>query len=388
MKICIVTTAFPRWKDDGRGSFVFEAAKALHNQGHQIRVVAMHNPGARHRENWGGIDIIRPRYLPDRWEILQKDSAGLPQAWKSNPWSRLAIIPFLIVHTLAVVRWARGYDIIHANWTLSAAVVWMTQWFHRRPYVVTIQGSDIFQAAQQRLIRIITRIVLTNAGRVIALSRALVEAALQLKIKADKVCIIPNGVNLDQFNFDPAVQREPLILYVGSLIHRKGVDFLLQAFSMLANVLPNVRLAFIGEGNLRPFLEETARAQKISDRVIFPGPQTQNQVQNWMKKASVFVLPSIEEGQGVVLLEALASGTPCIGSRVGGILDVITPEVGILVEPGQPKELQQAILEIINSAQWESLSIQARRRAEKEYDWKQIAEKISAVYQQVIAEAV
>jgi glycosyltransferase involved in cell wall biosynthesis len=388
MRICIVTTAFPRWKDDGRGSFVFEAAKALHHQGHQIRIVAMHNPGARQRENWGGIDIFRPRYLPDRWEILQKDSAGLPQAWKSNPWSKLAIIPFLIVHSFAVARWARGQDIIHANWTLSAAVVWMTQWFHRRPYVVTVQGSDIFQAAQKPFLRLITRIVLMNAGKVIALSHALAEAVLQLKIKADKVCIIPNGVNIDQFNFDPAVKREPLILYVGSLISRKGVDFLLQAFSMLADVLPNVRLAFVGEGNLRPFLEETARAQKISDRVIFPGSQTQIQVQDWMRKASVFVLPSIEEGQGVVLLEALASGTPCIGSRVGGISDVITPDVGILVEPGQPKELQQAILEIIHSAQWESLSIQARRRAEKEFDWKQIAVKISVVYHQVFAEAV
>ncbi|MDO8969144.1 MAG: glycosyltransferase, partial [Saprospiraceae bacterium] len=334
MKICIVTTAFPRWIDDGRGAFVFGAACALKKQGNQVRVIAMHNPGAKQREVMEGIDVIRPRYLPDRWEILQKDSAGLPQAWKSNPWSRLAVLPFLLVHTAAVAYWSHGYDIIHANWTLSAASSLATQWIHHSPYVVTVQGSDIFQAAKMRLAGWVSRQALQKASKVICLSRALANEVNIMGIPGSKVCVIPNGVDLTKFKPSPLITRENIILFVGSLIKRKGVDILLKAFAIMANDLTDYRLVLIGEGDLRESLELAVHHQKLENQVIFVGPQSQTEVKKWMQHAKVFVLPSIEEGQGVVLLEALACGTPCVGSNIGGIPDVIVPEVGRIVNPG------------------------------------------------------
>lgn len=131
MKVLIVTTAFPRWLGDGRGNFVFEAAKAIKGQGWDVRVIAMHTPGASTHEWMDGIEVIRPRYLPEPWEILAGESAGLPQAWRTNPWTRLAIIPFLVTHALAVMRYAADADIIHANWTLSGMITWLTYWWHR-----------------------------------------------------------------------------------------------------------------------------------------------------------------------------------------------------------------------------------------------------------------
>lgn len=77
--------------------------------------------------------------------------------------------------------------------------------------------------------------------------------------------------------------------------------------------------------------------------MFFLGVQSQQNVSQLMRQSRLFVLPSIEEGQGVVLVEAMASGTPCVGSRVGGIPDVITPEVGKLVEPRNIKSLAEAI---------------------------------------------
>ncbi len=384
LKICLITTAFPRWLNDGRAAFILETAKALGRLGNQVKVIAMHNPGVMCREYLEGIEVVRPRYLPARWEILQSDSAGLPEVWRNNHWSRFAIIPFLIVHTISVAILAKDCDVIHANWTLSAASAWVTQWLHRRPFVVTVQGSDIFKAAKPWLFRKITSIVLSHAAQVFCLSRSLAEEVIQLGIFQEKISVIPNGVDLRKFSYDPLAHRDPIILFVGSLIERKGVGHLLTAFKMLNEDFPDYSLVFVGEGNLKESLERVANEQGLGKRVKFAGFQTQEEVHEWMIRARVLVLPSIEEGQGVVLAEALASGTPCVGSDIGGIKDVITPNVGKLVPPGEPVELFRAISEIIKCDYWNEISKQARKRAESEYNLDEIAKKINSTYQKIL----
>ena len=83
MKVCVATTGFPRWAGDGQCAFVWEAARAIARQGLQVRVVAMHSPGARTHEYIDGIEVLRPRYWwPEEWEILRKEgAAGLPATW-------------------------------------------------------------------------------------------------------------------------------------------------------------------------------------------------------------------------------------------------------------------------------------------------------------------
>lgn len=105
-----------------------------------------------------------------------------------------------------------------------------------------------------------------------------------------------------------------------------------------------------------------------------------------MRQSRLFILPSIEEGQGVVLVEALASGTPCIGSRVGGIPDVITPDVGKVVDAGDVQGLSAAIESfLIDNDLWETASANARIRAETQYDWHSLAERMIEIYQTVIS---
>jgi glycosyltransferase involved in cell wall biosynthesis len=106
-----------------------------------------------------------------------------------------------------------------------------------------------------------------------------------------------------------------------------------------------------------------------------------------MRASRLFVLPSIEEGQGVVLMEALASGTPCVGSRVGGIPDVVTEDVGRLVEPGDAPALAEAIRAYLTDKDlWEKASAAGRQRVLEFYDWNHLADEISAVYAEVLAE--
>lgn len=384
MKVCILTTAFPRWKGDTRGVFVFEAARAITRQGIQVRVVAMHNPGAQNFEVMDDIEVFRPRYLPDAWEVLQKSSAGLPQAWKEKPLSRLALLPFLITHSLAVGKLARDCDLIHANWTLSAGAAWVSRFIHHKPFIVTVQGSDIFQAAQIPVFKGVTRHVLQKADQVVALSGALAAASIQLGISDSKVKVVPNGVDITQFTLPDESLRKPVILFVGSLIERKGVRYLIDAFRLIMASHPDYSLVVIGEGPQRESLEKLA-ADFPEGKVAFLGALSQAEIKRWMQTARVFVLPSLEEGQGVVLVEALACGTPCVASNVGGIPDVIIPEVGGLVPPRDSKALADAIDEtIVDLPNWQLMSRNARSRAENTYNWDRIASEIVQIYRQVI----
>ena len=384
MKVCIVTTAFPRWLDDNHGPFVHGAALALMQKGLDVLVITMHSPGVKTRETWNGIEIIRPKYLPTRMEVLRQVTAGIPHIWENRPFARLAILPFMAVHTFATARYAKNYDIVHANWTLSGTSALISQFWHRSPYIVTVQGSDIFRTTHLPFVRQITKLVLNRAACVIAISQALSEALIDLGITANKIEIIPNGVDTN-FVRPPASEREHLLLFVGSLIKRKGVRYLIQAMPQVLQKIPDIRLAIIGEGPQQEELVRLSSELEISDKVQFIGSQNQTQVREWMQRAKLLILPSIEEGLGVVLLEALACGTPCVASNVGGISDVVSQDVGLLVPPAKPFALADAITSMLmKQDQWEKYSQRARERALQEFSWDIVSNRILQIYKEIL----
>lgn len=382
MKVCIVTTSFPRWPEDDRGTFVIGAARALRARGVRVRVVAIHNPGTKTREHLDGIEVIRPRYLwPERLEILQRESGGMPIMLRKNRLAWLAVAPLFLAHSIATAQHATGCDLIHANWTMSAAAAWATSFLHRRPLIVTVQGSDIFESERLPVLKQLNRLVLTRCSHIFALSHALANATISLGIPEERVEVMPNGVDTNRFH--PLQQaRERLILSAGSLIERKGMKYLIQAMQKVFQSFPDYRLVIIGEGPQYQDLLHLASLFGIADRVTLAGYQTHIQVSEWMRRASVFILPSVEEGLGVVLLEALASGTPCVATRVGGIPDVVTPEVGILVPPGDADAIAQATSVLLGDlARLEMMRQNARWRALEQYSWDIIASRLIQVYE-------
>ncbi len=147
---------------------------------------------------------------------------------------------------------------------------------------------------------------------------------------------------------------------------------------------PNIQLIIIGEGNEKKKLNNLVQSLNLKDNIIFLGQISQDSVKEWLQKSKLFILPSIEEGQGVVLVEALACGTPCIGSNVGGIPDVINDDVGTLVPPKNPKALSEAILfYLLNEEVWLIKSRNSRLRAIQYFDWDVIGKEIVHLYKSV-----
>lgn len=385
MKIAIVTTNFSRWEGDFRVPFIIDAARAIQAKGHTIRIITPHQPGSKRHEIIGEMEVFRAKYLPEKAEVLQKDSAGLPAAWQRGFSYKLAMAPYIASLTGAVARHTKGYDIIHANFSLAGFASAIAQPFHHLPYVVTVHGSDIFKTVGRPILRIPVRTALKQASFVIAVSQALAEGVESVGISSEKIRVIPTGIDISKFPIGAPEGRKDTLLYVGSLIQRKSVITLLQAVEKLQDSYPSLQLQIVGEGDLQQSLENYTEQHNLRNHVHFLGTQSQADVARLMREAKIFILPSIEEGQGAVLVEAMASGTPCIGSRVGGIPTVITPETGLTFEPGDSNELAQAITTLLeDKVLWQNTALHGRERAQAHYDWNVLAESIIAIYNKVL----
>ena len=402
MKVCMAATSFPRTLGDGQGAFIWELARAVQRQGVEVHVVALHSPGAQTQETMEGIQVTRPRYWwPEAAEMLRRDGGGLPMTLRKYPLARVQLFPFLARHSAMIAQIARGCDLVHAHWTISGGAALLGRWMHRKPLLMTVMGSDIFQVPRHPIGAAVTRTILNRVDRVTALSDALKQATVAVSgdgEDADKVEVIPLGIDLARFvppvpdtrhdiAQDGVTQEPHIILFVGFLIQRKGVRYLIEALSLLPVDSPPYRLVIVGEGPEEDALRRQVAALGLADRVEFVGFQPQVVVGEWMRRARVFVLPSLEEGQGAVLVEALASGTPAIASDVDGMREVVTSEVGLRVPAADPPALARALQQMLtDDATWQQRSVLARQRAVTFYDWDKLGARYVELYARMMHE--
>jgi glycosyltransferase involved in cell wall biosynthesis len=183
--------------------------------------------------------------------------------------------------------------------------------------------------------------------------------------------LVPNWVDFRQIDADQQAVRDPSrILFAGRLHPTKGLHVLLKAFALVKTQHPEASLVLCGAGQERDRLEAAVRSQDLVS-VIFTGRRLQADVLGMMRRAAIFVLPTLtSEGHPKALIEAMACGAVCVATDVEGNRDVITcGEDGWLVPPGQPEALGQAILRLLDDASLrERLSRQAQANARR-YDF-------------------
>jgi len=245
------------------------------------------------------------------------------------------------------------------------------------PAVIGSRGSDLKLIPPQGLIRRHTIWAIRQADAVICVSRELAKIAGELG--GDSVHYVRNGV--DRGVFFPAPQEaarralslaegDRWVVFTGNLLPLKGIPTLLEAVAKLRSEGEIWNAALIGEGRQQQELEGMAQRLGIADRVRFLGQLAPEQICRWLNAADVFCLPSLSEGMPNVVLEALACGRCVVGTRVGGVPDLIGPGNGILVDPLDTAGLAEA-LQTAARSQWD----RERIAASADWSWENVAEE-------------
>jgi len=225
------------------------------------------------------------------------------------------------------------------------------------------------------------KMIVKSPDRVTAISSVLKKIAEQWR--HDQVVLIPNGIHVAEIN-ESQMRNEKVprsILFVGRLEPMKGIDTLLNACAKLEG---EWFLRIVGNGSQRQVLEKLSGELQINDRVTFMGYVSAPQIYNEYAKAEIFCGLSRSEGLGNVFLEAQMAGCAVVGTRIGGIPDIVKDEeVGILVSPDDVGAANEAITKILNDASLRLRFSQAGKENAKKYDWKNIAEQYKSVYEEL-----
>jgi glycogen synthase len=260
------------------------------------------------------------------------------------------------------------------------------------PLVVSLQGEltmDAGRAFQRSaVLRREWRALLSSADVVTGCSQQVLDEAIEEYGPglAEKARVVRNGTDIAAVRAAGPEQRpRPYVVGIGRLVPQKGFDILIDAFGALAEAHADLDLVLAGEGPERAALEARARAGGFADRITFLGGVPASHVFSLFRGALAFALPSRHEPQGIVVIEAMAAGTPVVAARVGGVPETVVDGVnGLLVDGGDADSLAvglRAVLERPDKAQ-----ARARQAAidVEAYDWRRITDQYEDCYDTAI----
>lgn len=273
-------------------------------------------------------------------------------------------------------------DLVHSNSRTTQVLGDLLGRYCRKPHVFTCHG--FFKPKLSR------RLFPCWGGAVIAISRQVREHLVKdLGLSQEKVVIINNGIDLSlfgdfsgrqSFRESIGVGSEPLLGIVARLSDVKGHTYLLQAMHGILKNFPSVKLLVVGEGKMKEALLDQAEELRIQKSVLFL-PRAAG-TQDVLAGMDIFVMPSLQEGLGLAVMEAMAQGLPVVGSAVGGIKTLIDDgKNGLLVRPADPQALEVGISRLLdNKALREELGANARKFISDNFSKEKMIDQTAAVY--------
>jgi glycosyltransferase involved in cell wall biosynthesis len=390
MKVLVFTSLFPNNMLKRHGVFIKERVTHFAKRdGCEVKVVAPvpFFPPLRINYRWkysqvlefeplNGLEIYHPRYF-----MIPKIAMAL-QGW----------MMFLgVLRKVREIQDSFDFDLIDAHYMypdgFAAVLLGKTL---RRPVVVSARGSDINLFSEIRVIRGLLRYTLARAVRVISVSKALKEAMVRLGTPQDKIKVIPNGVDKSKFYPIPreeartklGLRNRTILLSVGHLVPVKGFDLILKALQILVEThhRKDLYLVIAGDGVLRKKLEQLIATLHLKDNVLLVGEVPHQELVYWYNAADFFCLGSSHEGWPNVILEAMSCGKPVIGTKVGGIPEIIeNVQLGLLTQRSE-EEIAQTILDAC-TRQWHPEKI--LEFADK-HSWEQVAGEVQEVFEEAL----
>ncbi len=386
LKICMVTTSYPRWKGDYSGIFIHNLAKHLVKLNHRVFVISPFYRGSKEFEQIDGVKVFRFKYGKQGWK-----SVGYGELVLDISLKKMFHIPIILffAHCLRRILTLDSqidFDVIHANFSIPTGLIaCATKKIIRKPVVVHLRYTRINDEPYFSMLRPLYRYTFSKCDDIIANGSWLLDLVKKAGIKRTIGHNIPNGVDKHLFHHTTAKKIRNSLLFVGHLSENKGVTDLLEAFRLISTDIPGTELHIYGTGPMRAAVQEFASRNRL--RIFTHGIVSHEKVARIMNRYQIFVLPSIAEGTPNVVLEAMACGLPVVATRVGGIPDLIeNGRNGILVEPEKPIEIANAVLRLLRNRTYAAkLAREARFTVESGHSWEKCALRVANVYRHVLS---
>lgn len=382
IRVCMISYHFPPVYS-GAGRQAQKLAQALQAKGLSVSVLT-----ARHR-----ID------LP-----AQEVESGVVVRLPVLENGRLRPFSFAFLAGCHLLRHFSNYDLIHihgAYWRLIFTLPVVKLIGKKSIVKISLLGTDDPSSIRQRYFGYILYRTLALADSVISISQEISRSYHESGLPVSKLAEIPNGVNTklfspadrqrqadlrEQLNLPPNV---PLIIFVGDVCYRKGVDLLLKAWRDVLLVFPSAWLLLVGPvaindpdqplnvPSITEFLADSAQTLAVG---------YQEEVKNYLGAADIFTLPSRQEGLPNAVIEAMAVGLPCVASDIEGNVDLIHhAQNGLLFESESVNQLSEALIRLLNNpSERNQFGRQARKTIETDYSMESVTNRYIALYDSLL----
>jgi glycosyltransferase involved in cell wall biosynthesis len=391
LTVMMLSWEFPPRIIGGISSHVYYLSKSLARNGAKVYVVTCDFPGAPRHEVLDDVEVFRI----DSYKNPSPDFATWVYLMNMNMQKEAA----------ALAKSLGGkVDLFHAHdWLVATAGIGLKHVF-RRPLFATVHSTEIgrrngIHSDYERMIHETEAWLTYEAWKVICCSDYMVShVRWAFGLPADKMMMIPNGVNVDayagikknelnQFRSRFALPEERIVLFVGRLVHEKGVHVLVNAASKVLEKV-NAKIIIVGNGYMKEQLSGIVKGMGITHKVLFTGFVDDETLRALQTCADVSVVPSLFEPFGIVALEAMAAKSPVVVSDAGGLAEIVDHDVnGVKVYPGNPDSLAWGITRVLTDEAYANhLRINAYKKVREKYNWDRIAQQNMSAYRSVLGE--
>ena len=403
-RLLVLTSTFPRWKDDTDPPFVYELSRRLTSD-FEVIVHTPHYHGSLPRETMDGMKIHRFRYFLSRYERLAGGQGIVPKLRRKKLYYLLLPL-FLTAQLLSLLLLvhAKKPDVVHAHWLIPQGfLAVLMKWTFGVPVIVTAHGADVF-SLRGRIFIWLKKIIVNNADRIVTVSNSLAKTLFEDTRSSIHPAVIPMGVDASMFSPDyksKAIRQKygingPFLLFVGRLTEKKGVEYLIKAMTLVKVEIPEAKLLIVGHGELEQQLRNQVGNLGLQEVVLFAGGLANRDLPEFYASADIFIGPSIQtadgdsEGFGLTFVEAAMCECLLIGTRTGGIEDIIQDgATGFLIKSRDATLLAEVILYAVrNINDLEIIKQNGKNRAIRKYDWKEVSDQYRSLITNLIPQTV
>jgi glycosyltransferase involved in cell wall biosynthesis len=325
-----------------------------------------------------------------------------PTPSKANPLYALAYPAASVRAVHQAVRVARGTRVLHSNFPLQGLALALG----RTPYVHTFQApvhrellaehQDAYslpgpsKAAAVKLMKVGESCVVRRASSLVVLSDFMQSEAIALGARVESINVLAGGIDTERFSPGPPVQHPwaegegPLLFTARRMVPRTGVGELVEAFELVSSRVPSARLALAGRGPLEGKIRERIEALGLKDRVHMLGWISDEELVGWYRAADVVIMPTQElEGFGLTTAEALACGTPVVGTPVGANPEVLRRlDASLISRDASPAAMADAVCELLSAPErLAAFAAHARSAVHPALGWSALADRYLTLYE-------